>query len=336
MIGAMMRKSRCLKIFSLLMAITALAAGTVLAQPTVANYPARPVTIISPYVPGSSTQLDGRVWADKLQEIFGKPFLIDFKPGAGTTLGNNYVAKASPDGYTLLIVTGAYTISAATYKDLPYDPIRDLAPVSLNTKRPTMLVVNPGLPVNTLVDYIAYAKARPEALNLGTTGVGGQYHLLGAWLHSLTNTKATFVHYKGAGPVFVDLVAGRIDVSMANFNIGLPYVKSGKLRPIAILSSDQSPLLPGIKTADEQGAPGYEWSAWGGILAPARVPPPIINKLSVEFAKIAKMPDVIARFANDGTVLVGSTPEEFRKLIVTEISRWKQLVKDHDIKADEE
>jgi len=325
-----------LKIVTLLMAITVLAAETVLAQTTVATYPARPVTIISPYVPGSSTQLDGRVWADKLQGVFGKPFLIDFKPGAGTTLGNNYVAKASPDGYTLLIVTGAYTISAATYKDLPYDPIRDLAPVSLNTKRPTMLVVNPSLPVNTLVDYIAYAKARPEALNLGTTGVGGQYHLLGAWLHSLTNTKATFVHYKGAGPVFVDLVAGRIDVSLANFNIGLPYVKSGKLRPIAILSSDRSPLLPGIKTADEQGAPGYEWAAWGGILAPARVSPSIINKLSAELAKIAKMPDVIARFANDGTVLVGSTPEEFRQLIVTEISRWKQLVKDHDIKADEE
>ena len=320
-----------------LMALAVLAAWphSLLAQGAAA-YPSRPVTIISPYVPGSSTQTDGLVWADKLRESLGKPFLIDFKPGAGTTVGNNYVAKANPDGHTLLIVTGAYTIVAATYKDLAYDPVRDLAPVSMNTKRPTLLVVNSALPVKTFTDYVAYARERPEVLNFATTGIGGQYHLIGAWMGGLTNTKVTYVHYKGAGPAFADLAAGRVDVSIANFNFAFPFIKAGKIKPVAILSTRHSPLFPGMKTAAEQGATDFEWSAWGGILAPARVPPAIINKLSGEFAKIAKMPDVIARFANDETELVGSTPEYFGKVIVSEINRWKKLVQEHGINAVEE
>ena len=308
---------------------------TVLAQGSAAAYPARPVTIISPYVPGSSTQSDGLVWADKLRESLGKPFLVDFKPGAGTTVGNNYVAKAAPDGHTLLIVTGAYTIVAATYKDLAYDPIRDLAPVSMNTRRPTLLVVKSALPVNNFAEYIAYAKERPEMLNFATTGVGGQYHLIGAWMSGLTGTRLTYVHYKGAGPAFADLAAGRVDASIANFNFAFPFIKAGKIKPIAILSTRHSPLFPGMKTAGEQGFPDFEWSAWGGILAPAKVPQAIINKLAGEFARIAKMPDVIARFANDETELVGSTPEYFGKVIVSEITRWKRLVQEHGIRAEE-
>ena len=319
------------------LALTAAACpAPLLAQNAAATYPAKPVTIISPYVPGSSTQSDGLVWADKLRESMGKAFIIDFKPGAGTTVGNNYVAKAAPDGYTLLIVTGAYTIVAATYKDLAYDPVRDLAPVSMNTKRPTLLVVNSSLPVKTFTEYVAYARERPEVLNFATTGIGGQYHLIGAWMHGLTGTKVTYVHYKGASPAFADLAAGRVDVSIANFNFAFPFIKSGKIKPVAILSTKTSPLFPGMKTAAEQGVPDFEWSAWGGILAPGKTPPAIVNKLSGEFARIAKMPDVIARFANDETELVGSTPDYFGKVIVTEINRWKKLVQEQGIKAEEE
>ena len=321
-----------------------LAAGTVAvlgspdlaAQSAASAYPSRPVTIVSPYVPGAVTDKDGRVWAQKLTQALGKAFVMDFKPGAGSTIGSNYVAKAAPDGHTLLIITSGFTVTAAMYKDLPYDPLKDLAPISLTAERPVTLLVHPGMPIKNFIEYIAYAKAHPGGLNFGTSGAGSILHMAGAWMHSATGTEVTFIHYKGSAPMLVDLVAGRVNVSPANIFNAMPFISSGKLRAIAIASAAPSALLPGIRTIAEQGVPGYGYSAWGGLLAPAGVPAPIINKLSSEIAKYVKEPDVIEKLTGDGTVLIGSTPEAFRQTLVAEITRWKSLAQQFNIKAADE
>lgn len=305
------------------------------AQDAAAGYPSRTVTIISPFVPGGSTDNGARLYTQKLTEMLGKPFVMDFKPGAGATLGTNYVARSAPDGHTLLITTASFTISAATYKDLPYDPVKDLAPVSLTLKRPALLMVHPSLPVKTYPEYMAHAKANPGKLNFGTSGAGGSYHIVGAWLHGLTGTSVTFVHYKGAGQLFIDQIAGRVDVSPTSLFNALPMIKSGKVRAIALVSAERSPLLPDLKTVAEQGLPGLDYSTWEGIFAPAATPPAIVNKLAGEFAKIAKMPDVLEKFKEDGTIMVGSSAPEFRKHVVNEIVRWKKVVQDNNIKAVE-
>ncbi len=303
------------------------------AQNTTGTYPSRPVTIISPYVPGAVTDKDGRVWSQKLTQALGKPFVLDFKPGAGSTIGTHYVAKAAPDGHTLLIITSGFTVTAAMYKDLPYDPLKDLAPVSLTAERPVTVLINPRLPIRNFVEYTTYARAHPNELNFGTSGAGSILHMAGAWMHSATGTEVTFVHYKGSAPMLVDLVAGRVDAAPSNIFNAMPFISSGKLRPIAIASATRSQMLPGIRTVAEQGIPGYGYSAWGGLLSPAGVPAVIINKLSGEIAKYVKEPDVIEKLTGDGTVLIGSTPEAFRQTLVTEITRWKGLAQQFNIKA---
>ena len=314
-------------------AIAVLGSPELAAQSAASAYPSRPVTIISPYVPGAVTDKDGRVWSQKLTQALGKPFVLDFKPGAGSTIGTNYVAKAAADGHTLLIITSGFTVTAAMYKDLPYDPLKDLAPVSLTAERPVTLLVHPSMPIRNFTEHIAFAKAHPGGLNFGTSGAGSILHMAGAWMHSATGTEVTFIHYKGSAPMLVDLVAGRVNASPSNIFNAMPFISSGKLRPIAIASATPSQLLPGIRTIAEQGIPGYGYSAWGGILAPASVSPAIINRLSSEIAKYVKEPDVIEKLTGDGTVLIGSTPEAFRQTLVTEITRWKGLAQQFNIKA---
>ena len=309
--------------------------GPAHAQGSAAGFPSKPITIVSPYTPGASTDKDARVWTQKLQESLGKPALVDFKPGGATTVGIQYVTRSTPDGHTLVIVTSGYTVLAAASKNLPYDAIRDLAPVSMTLKRPTMLLVHPSLPISNFEEYVAWTRAHPTELNFGTSGQGGIYHMVGAWLHSLTGTKVTFVHYKSTAPMYVDFFAGRVGASPSSLFTGLPYIKSGKLKAVAILSPDRSLFLPGMKTIAEQGYPEFEYSAWEGILAPVATPPAIVNKLSGEFAKMMKAPEVIKAFSEDGTRLIGSTPDELRKFIVTEIPRWKKLIVENNIQADE-
>lgn len=310
--------------------------GSVLAQAAASAYPSRPVTIISPFAPGGSTDKDGRIWGQKLQEGLGKAFVLDFKPGAGSTIGTNYVAKAAPDGYTLLIVSSGFSVNAATYSDLPYDSVKDFTPLSLLVKRPTVLLVHPSVPVNSYPEYIAYVKARPGGLNMATSGAGGISHMIGAWLHSATGTRITFVHYKGAGPMYTDLIAGRTQVTASSLFTSLPHVKPGKLRPLAVLSAERSELLPGMKTVAEQGIPDFDYSAWTGLLMPAAVPAAIVSKLSAEIGRQAKSRDMIERFADDGTLVKGSSSEEFRSFLVGEIMRWKRLAQEFNIKATEE
>ena len=313
----------------MLAAAAVLGATTACAQ----SYPSRPVIIINPF-PGGATEIGARIYAQKLTESMGKPFIIDYKPGAGSVIATNFVAKAPPDGHTLLISSASFTISAVTHPDLPYDPIKDLAPISLTLTKPAMLMVHPSLPISNFEEYVAYARANPDALNFGTTGVGGSYHLVGAWLHGITRSSVTFAHYKGTSALFADQMAGRIHVSPASIFNGLPNVKSGKLRTVVILSKERSVLLPGVKTVAEQGFPDFDYSSWEGMFTGGAVPKNIIATLSSEFARIAKMPDVIQKFSGaDGSLVVGSTAEQLRAHVVAEIDRWRKLVKDNNIRA---
>lgn len=299
------------------------------------DWPSKPVQVVIPYGPGGSTDVEARLYAQKLGEAFGKSFVLDFKPGAGAVFGSNLVAKAPPDGYSILMTSASLAVSPALVPDLPYDPTRDFAPVSLMSKRATLLVMNTGVPYRTFPEFLAFARANPGKVNFGTSGAGGIVHLSGAWLASLTGIQLTFVHYRGSGQMYTDLLAGRVQVTPVTFTTGLPYVRSGKLLPLVVTAADRSKLLD-LPTAAEQGVPGFEYPSWFGVLAPPKTPPAIVNRLSAELGRIARSPEVVKKFAEaDGSFMVGSTPEQFQKLIVAETARWKKLVADTGIRLEE-
>ena len=278
-----------------------------------------------------------RLYSPKLTEALGQPILVDYKAGAGGAIGTVYVAKSAPDGYTLVSVSTSFGVLPAfsPLDKVPYDPVKDFAPVSLMIRNSSMLLVSPSAPFNTFPEYLAYARANPGKINFGTTGSGGIYHIVGAWLHSLSKTEVTFVHYKGSGPMYTDMIAGRVQAAPAITFIGMPLVKSGKLKAIANLGTDRAGAMPDLKTVAEQGVPGFEYPSWSGYLAPAKTPPAIVNRLSAEFAKVAKSPDLVKKFESEYTVLVGSTPEEFAKTISTEYVRWRKVVEENNIKLEE-
>ena len=317
------------------LAIVPFLSGLALAQESASNYPSRVVTIIIPNAPGGSIDKDVRLYAQKLTESLGKPFVMDFKTGAGGSIGTTYVGKAPADGYTLLGMTSNFSVNPALYAKLPYDPIRDFAPVSQMYTRGSILVVHPNFPANSWSEYLAYVKANPGKVNFGTSGAGGVYHIGGAWLHSEINAKVTFIHYKGAGPLLTDLMAGTVDTFPPSPFMSLGLIKGGKLKPIAMLSAERSSFFPDLRTVAEQSLPGFDFFTWGGIITTGGTPPAIVNKLSGELAKVAKSPDVLKIAASDGTTMVGSTPEAFRNLIASEIVRWKKVVRDNNIKVEE-
>ncbi len=296
-----------------------------------AGYPAKPVTIIAPNPPGGGADGDGRVWAQKLTEATGKSFVLDYKPGAGGTIGANYVAKAAPDGYTLLFVTSGFAVTAVMHPSLPYDAMKDFAPVSLTLVRATLLAAHPSAPFSTFPQYVTYAQAHPGEINFATTGAGSVYHLVGAWLNSTTGTKTTFVHYKGAGPLLLDLAAGRTHVGPTSFLAGWQLVKPGKLKAIAIMSPQRSDLAPDLKTIAEQGIPDFDYSAWSGIIAPAATPAAITTKLSDQLAALAKDPATIEYFKSTGATLICNTPAQFRAYLTTLTGRWARLMKENGI-----
>ena len=320
-------------------ALAALMSGPLQAQSTVgaAAFPNRPVTIILPFTAGASTDIETRLYQPRLMEFLKHPVLIDYKPGAGSSLGTIYVAKSAPDGYTILAITPGFTVYPAFFPldKLPYDPVKDFAPISLVNKRSAMLVVNAAFPARNFKEYVAYAKANPGKINFGTSGGGGIFHIAGAWLHSATNTQATFVHYKGAGPMNTDLVAGRIDAAPGLPFVVAPHVKSGKIVAIANLSAGRSKFMPDLVPVSEQGLPDYDYASWSGYLAPARTPTAIVNQWNAAFAYVAKGPDVIARMERDSAEMVGSAPEVLAKQISTEYTRYRKVIAENDIKLEE-
>ena len=319
-----------------LLAAEALLPAGVRAQGASDNYPSRPVQIVLPFAPGGSSEVEGRLFAQKLTESTGRNFLLDYRPGASGVIAMGYLTKAAPDGYTILMGSGGIIGTTPAFrKDLPSDPIRDVAPVTLLYKRPTVLLVHPGLPVKNAAEYIAYAKAHPGELNYGTVGAGGSPHIAGAWLHNLTGTTVTFVHYKGTGALVPDLISGRLQVTSTTISSGMPLVKAGKLRLLGVTTSQRSQLLPDVPTLAEQVAPGYDFSGWQAVIAPGATPPAIIGRLRAEFVKAANSPDLNKRLLDEGVIMSLTTPEEFGKFLVVEINRWKKLVQDTGMTAED-
>ena len=311
-----------------------LSASAVRAQAPADDYPSRPVTLISPFGAGGSVEQEFRLYMQHILETTGRRFIIDSKVGAGGTVGAGYVAKAAPDGYTLLAASSTVAIAPSVYPNLPYDNQRDFAPVSLLTKHVYLLVVNPNSPYRTAAEYIAAARARPGELNFGTAGLGGGTHLPGELLHYLTKTKVTFVHYKTPPQRVLDLVAGRIDAAVGSFPLLMPQVRAGKLRAVAVTSNQRVQLTSDIPTLEEQGVPGYDFSSWVGLIAPARTPPAIVNKLNSLFVAAAKDPGVFKKLEADGTIAVAGSPEQFRQFIAAETERWRRLFADTGLKLE--
>ena len=311
--------------------------GLVLAQGTggAGDYPNRPVSIIVAVAAGGTTDVETRLYAIKLQEIFSRPFVVDYKPGAGSTIGAAFVAKAAPDGYTLLTMTPSHTVSPLIYPDLSYELTRDFAPIGLASKRPSLITVPAASPFKTFKDYVAYVKQKPTELNFGTSGAGSASHLALEWLHSLAGLQVTYVHFKGGGPSLQALIQGQLHTVISSAGGTLPQMKAGKVRVLAVTTMERSPMLPEVPSLHELGYSGFEYAQWIGLVAPARTPLPIRQRLSAELARIVKMPDVVARLANDGTIMIGSTPDQFGKYIADEAARWRKVVADTGIKLSD-
>lgn len=301
------------------------------------GFPNRPLTAIVPFTPGSIADVETRLYTPRLADGLGRPVVVDYKAGAGGAIGANFVAKAAADGHTLLYGSPGFTVYPAFFPTdkLPYDPVRDFAAVSMITRRGTLLLAHPSLGVSNFREYLAYAKANPDAINFGTSGGGGILHIVGAWLHSSTSTRVTFVHYKGSAPMFVDMLAGRVTATATVFFVGLPHVKSGKLVPIVNLGQTRSKYMPDLVTAAEQGMPDFDYSSWSGFFTTAKTPQPIVDRLSAEFAKIAKAPDLIKKMDAEGAELVGSTASEFSKEIAVQTARWRKVVQENGIKLEQ-
>ena len=316
----------------LIVSAAMLPAGAVFSQEPVSAFPSKPVTFNLVGV-GGNTDAEVRMYAQKLTESLGKPFIVDYKVGGGFIVGINFVRSAPPDGYNILVASSSVGILPVANKEY-YDPVvKELAPISLMSKQPYMLVVHSSLPVKSVAEYIAYAKAHPGELNFGTApGPGTFLHITGEWLASATNTNVTYVYYKGGPPLFQDLAAGRVNVSIAAIQPLIGFVKEGKLRPLAISSRERSKLLPDIAPLAEQGVPGFDAPIWNGFMTGGRTPAPIVNKLSAELAKVARNPEVVKKLSETDQIAIGSTPEEFKQVLLSDIARWTKLVQERGIK----
>ena len=312
-------------------AAVTLLSGSAFAQ---GAFPSKPITVIIGLTAGSPSDVETRLYTPKLSGFLGQPILIDYKPGAGTTIAGAYVAKSAPDGYTMMFITSGFTAVPALYKDLTFEPTRDFAPVSMMSEKPLVLMVTQSFPAKNFMEYIAYARANPGKINYGHVGVGSTAHLAGSWMHSATNTTITQVPYKGMPPLLSDMLAGRMDATVALISNSGPLVKAGKMRLIATLGDKRSRLLPDVPTIAEQGIPEYNYTTWSGFLAPAGTPAATVNKISEGFAKVARERDVAATLEGDGAVAVGSTPGEFRQVFVSSAERLRKLIQDNGIKAE--
>ncbi len=299
------------------------------------TYPSKPVMIVVPHE-AVGIENEMRLFAQSVQDSTGMRFVIDKKGGAGGTIGTAFVAKAAPDGYTLLAQNNGFAITPFVYPDLPYDYVKDFAPVILLTKRAYLLVTHPSAPFRNAAEYIAYARSHPGELNFGTSGVGASTHLPGALLHYLTKTQATFVHYKRSSERLTDVMAGRIHAAVVTVATGMPTVRAGKFRALAVTTDKRVPSVPDIPTVAEQGVKGFEYTSWTGLIAPARVPQPVIAKVNSLWVAATKDPNVVKKMESDATIMMASSPAEFSAFIAAEAGRYRQLIREAGIKVDVE
>jgi len=297
------------------------------------TYPTKPVRCVVPFVPGGPTDIQGRMLGEKLGQRLGQQVIIDNRGGAGGNIGMELTAKSPPDGYTIVIATvGTWAVNPYLYQ-LPYDVIRDFAPVTQVSTSPGALIVHPSVPVKNVKELIALAKKRPGELNYGSSGVGGFGHICGELFNLMTGTKMTHIPYKSSAPSLTDLIAGNIQVLFNNLISTTPFVKTGRVRALATTGAKRSPALPDLPTLDEAGLKGYENSSWSAVAAPAGTPPAIISRLNKEFIEILGMPDIQKRHAEVGAEIIASTPEQYHAYLKSELAKFAKLVKAAGIKA---
>ena len=301
----------------------ALAAPVALAQ----AYPAKAIRVIVPSSPGGGTDILARVIAARLTEAWGQQVVVENRAGAGQMIGIELAAKAAPDGYSLLMAASTLAINPVMYKKVPYDALRDFAPITQAAALPNILVAHPSLPVKNVKELVALAKARPGQLVYASAGHGTSPHLSFELFLYMTGTKMIHVPYKGTGPGAVDTVAGQVQLMMPNLLTALPHVKSGRLRALGVTSAKRSAGVPDVPTIAQAGVPGYEAIQWYGLLAPAGTPREIVMKLHGEIVKILAAPDTREKLSSDGAEPVGSTPEQFAAFIRAETEKWGKVVK---------
>ena len=298
-------------------------------------YPSRPIRFIVPFAAGAGVlDIMARLVGQHLGASIGQQVIIDNRPGAGGNVGAEVAAKAAPDGYTMLMGAVALVVSPFLYAKLPFDPLADLAPVTQVNSAPLMLVVHPSLPVNSVAELIAYAKARPGALNYGSGGVGATPFLATELFKSMAGIDVVHVPYKGGAPALADLVAGQLSFMIENVPGTLPFVKDGKLRALAVTSRQRLALVPDLPTMEEAGVPGYEMIGWNGIFVPKATPPEIVARLNAELVKVLRTAEVGEQLARLGAVPVGDSPEQFGAFVKAESQRWGKIIKDLGIKPE--
>lgn len=307
-----------------------LASAAVCAQ----TYPTKPIRMIMPFAPGGSADNLGRIIQPALGENLGQQLVIDNRAGASSIIGTDMAAKALPDGYTIIMVTTTHTVTPSLIPKLPFDPIKDFAGVSLVVTQPNILAVHPSVPVKSVKELVALAKAKPNTLNFASGGNGSSPHLSGELLKYVTGVQIQHVPYKGSGPGVTDLLGGHVQMMFAGPLAFEQYIKADRLRALAVADKRRSTLLPDVPTMAEAGFPGVETGTWYALLAPAKTPRPIVDRLYAAVAKIMQQPEMKTRMAGQGVDIVASTPQQTDKMLVEETAKWAKLVKAANIKAE--
>jgi len=318
------------------------AASSLISLPVAAqaNWPTKPVRIVVPFAPGGTTDILARAVAPELSKAFGQQFVVDNRTGAGGNVGADIVAKSPGDGYTLLMGTvGTHGINKSLYPKMPFDPQKDFAPITLVAGVPNVMVMNAEkagkLGINSVADFVKYAKSRPGQLSMASSGNGTSIHLSGELFKSQTGIFMTHIPYRGSGPALLDLIGGNVDVMFDNLPSAMPQIKGGKLKALAVTSAQRSAALPDLPTVEEAGKlKGFEASSWFGLLAPAGTPPEIVSRIQQEVAKALATPAIKEKMLAQGAIPSGNTPQEFAKLIDSEITKWAQVVKVSGAKVD--
>ncbi len=319
------------------LAAVCLTLGAALTSPLVSagSFPDKPIRLVVPFPPGGTTDLLGRVLANRLSETLGQQVIVDNRPGAGGTIGSDVVAKSPPDGYTLMFGTvGTQSINSSLYKRLPFDAQKDFTPVAPFAGVPNILVVNPKVPARNVKELVEYAKAHPNALNMGSAGNGTTNHLSGELFKSMAGVQIVHVPYKGSGPAMADLLANQVQLMFDNLPGSLPHVKAGRLRALAVTSATRSPALPDVPTLAEAGIAGYEADVWFGVVGPKGMPADIVSKLSAEITRIAQDKAMKDKLLQAGASPLTATPAQFSSLIQHDTLKWSRLVRDSGASID--
>ena len=325
---------KCSATQALLLVHAAAAFVLVASQGAAQDFTSKPLRIISPFAPGGGNDAVCRTIAPKLSENLKQQVIIDSRAGANGIVGTEVAARAAPDGNTIVLVPSGHTVNATLYRKLPYDSIRDFTPISLAGQSPLVLVMHPTVPVRSVKELLAFAKARPGQLTYSSAGVGASGHLAGALFDTLTGTKMVHVPYKGSALALTDLIGGQVSLAFATSASVVPHVRSGRLRALASTGATRSPALPDLPTIAESGVPGYEASLWYGFLGPARIPNEIVQRLNAAIVAAVKQPDVHERLAAQGVDARTSTPEEFVRLIASDVKRWAAVIEKTGVRLD--